>query len=120
MRYFQVVFLTLLVVGCGNPGHGNSDPLRVSTFTPPSIMALTPDNVPVNSVPFTMTINGSNFGSDAIAFWHGVPQSTLMVTSSQLMVAITDADLMFTGPVPVYVRTAGANSNTVDFNVTAQ
>jgi hypothetical protein len=35
-------------------------------------------------------------------------------------VAVTDADLMFTGPVPVYVRTAGVTSNTVDFNVTAQ
>jgi hypothetical protein len=118
MRYILVVLLVLLAVGCGTPGHMSGDPLRVATFSPPSIMALTPDNVPVNSVPFTMTINGSNFGSDAIAFWHGMPQSTLMVTSSQLMVAITDSDLLFTGPVPVYVRTGGANSNTVNFNVT--
>jgi hypothetical protein len=33
---------------------------------------------------------------------------------------VTDTDLMFMGMVPVYVRTGGQNSNTVDFEVTAQ
>ena len=36
------------------------------------------------------------------------------------MVKVTDADLMFMGMVPVYVRTGGQNSNTVDFDVAAQ
>jgi len=81
---------------------------------------LTPGSVPVNSVPFTMTINGANFLTDAVVFWQGSPQSTLYITSNQLMVKVTDADLMFMGMVPVYVRTGGQNSNTVDFEVTAQ
>jgi len=88
--------------------------------TPPSITMLTPGSVPVNSVPFTMTINGTNFLTDAVVFWQGSPQSTLYITSNQLMVKVTDADLMFMGMVPVYVRTGGQNSNTVDFEVTAQ
>jgi hypothetical protein len=67
-----------------------------------------------------MTINGSNFGTDAVAFWQGTAQSTFFVTSNQLMVKVTDADLMFMGLVPVYVRTGGQNSNTVTFDVTAQ
>jgi hypothetical protein len=81
---------------------------------------LTPGSVPVDSVPFIMTVNGSNFNTDAIAFWQGVPQSTVFVTSNQLMVRVTDVDLMFTGFVPIYVRTAGQTSNTVDFSVTPQ
>jgi hypothetical protein len=76
--------------------------------------------VPVNSVPFTMTVNGSNFGTDSLVFWQGTPQSTFFVTSSQLLVKVTDTDLDFMGLVPIYVLTGGQNSNTVDFDVTAQ
>jgi hypothetical protein len=81
---------------------------------------LSPPSVPVNSVPFTLTVNGSNFGTDAILFWNGAAQHTIFVTSNQLMVAVTPEDLDFTGAVPLYVRTLGQNSNTVDFEVTPQ
>jgi len=120
MRYFGLVLASLLLIGCGTPGSSKSDPLRVFVSTPPSIGELTPGSVPVNSVPFTMTINGSNFLPDAVVFWQGTPQSTLFVTPNQLMVKLTNTDLMFMGMVPVYVRTGGQNSNTVDFEVTAQ
>ena len=120
MRYFGLVLASLLLIGCGTHGSSKSDPLREFVSTPPSIAALTPGSVPVNSVPFTMTINGSNFLPDAVVFWQGTPQSTLFVTPNQLMVKVTDTDLMFMGMVPVYVRTGGQNSNTVDFEVTAQ
>jgi len=124
MRYFGLLLATLFSLGCGTPGlnhdPANHDPLRVVVFSPPAITTLTPASVPVNSVPFTMTVNGSNFGADAVVFWQGTPQSTLFVTSNQLFVRLTDTDLMFMGMVPVYVRTGGQNSNTVDFDVTAQ
>jgi IPT/TIG domain len=127
MRYFNLLLLvalllvTLLTVSCGTPASsGSHDPLVMTVLSPPSIMTLTPNSVPVNSVPFIMTINGSNFGTDAVVFWQGVPQSTFFVTSNQLMVKVTDTDLMFMGLVPIYVRTLGQNSNTVDFDVTAQ
>jgi IPT/TIG domain len=121
MRYFGLLLVSLLTIGCGTPGSsGNHDPLVMTTLSPPSITTLTPNSVPVNSVPFTMTINGSNFGADAVVFWQGAAQSTFFVTSNQLMVKVTDIDLMFTGLVRIYVRTGGQNSNTVDFDVTAQ
>ena len=122
MRYFGLLlFVTLLTLGCGNPGKpGNNDPFKVATFVAPSITTLTPNSVPVNSVPFTMTINGSNFSNDAVVFWQGTPQLTFFVTSNQLMVTVTSTDLQFMGLVPIYVHTLGQNSNTVDFNVTPQ
>jgi hypothetical protein len=121
MRYSGLLLVTLLTIGCGTPASsGNHDPLVMTAFTPPSIMTLTPGSVPVNSVPFIMTINGSNFTTDAVVFWQGTPQSTTFITSNQLIVKVTDTDLLFTGLVPIYVRTGGQNSNTVDFDVTAQ
>jgi len=44
----------------------------------------------------------------------------MVVTSKQLLVTLTDTDLTNFGLVPVFVRTGGLNSNTVDFDVTAQ
>jgi IPT/TIG domain-containing protein len=118
-RYSVFLLAGLIAIGCGT-GAGNHDPLIFSTFSPPFIATLTPESVPVNSVPFTMTVNGSNFGTDAVVFWNSIPMSTRFVTSNQLMAAVTDTDLMFAGLVRVFVRTAGLNSNTVDFNVSVQ
>jgi hypothetical protein len=120
MRYFGLVLASLLLIGCGTSGSSHGDPAKVFISSPPSIAELTPGSVPVNSVPFTMTINGGNFLPDAVAFWQGTPQSTLFVTPNQLSVKLTNTDLTFMGMVPVYVRTGGQNSNTVDFEVTAQ
>jgi hypothetical protein len=118
MRYIGLLLVSLFALGCGDPAKGNDPHSLVSVLSPPSIMALAPDSVPVNSVPFIVTVNGSNFGVDAVVFWNGAPLSTRFVTSNQLMGVLTSTDLMFAGSIPVYVRTGGLNSNTVVFNVT--
>jgi hypothetical protein len=79
-----------------------------------------PNSVPVNSVPFTTTVNGAHFGFDALVFWNDIPQSTRFINSQQLQVALTEDDLMQFGLAHVFVRTGGLNSNTVGFDVTAQ
>jgi hypothetical protein len=120
MRYISLLLAGLLTLGCGMSSE-NHDPHSVgSGFFPPSITTLTPNSVPVNSVPFTMTIDGSNFGTDAVVFWNGTPQFTIFLTSKQLIANVTETDLMFAGLVPIYVRTGGLNSNTMDFNVAVQ
>jgi len=121
MRYVPLLLASLIMMGCGSGSMSKTDPPRlVSVFAPPAITELSPTSVPVNSVPFMLTINGSNFGTDAVVFWNGVAQHTVFITSGQLLVSLTATDLDFTGLVPVYVRTLGQNSNTVDFDVTAQ
>jgi len=101
---------------------GTNDPRTTfgTSFSPPALMELSPSAVPVNSVPFTMTVNGANFGADAVVFWNDIPQSTRLLSSKQLLVAITDTDLMQFRLAHVFVRTGGLNSNTLDFDVTAQ
>jgi hypothetical protein len=121
MRLVCVLLLAVLGAGCGagSGTHFTSRPV-VATTTFPTISVLNPNSAPVNSVPFFMTINGSNFGTDAVVFWNGVPQRTTFVSGNQLVVAITDSDLSFTGLAHVFVQSAGMNSNTVDFNVSPQ
>jgi hypothetical protein len=121
MRFTSVILACLLAVGCGT-GSVNHDPqgLKTSAFSPPSITELVPNSVPVNSVPFAITINGTNFLTDATVFWNGTPLITTFVTSNQLVASLEATDLMNVGLTRVYVRTGGLNSNTVDFDVTGR
>ena len=121
MRLVCVLLLAALGAGCGR-GSGTHSPLHpvVASTTFPTISILSPNSAPVNSTPFIMTINGSNFGTDAVVFWNGVPQRTTFVSANQLIAAVTDTDLSFTGLAHVFVQSAGVNSNTVDFNVSPQ
>jgi hypothetical protein len=119
MRYSVLLLVTCFCIGCGAPA-GNHDPLRVGTFVQPAISSLTPASVPVNSVPFTLTVTGSDFGTDAIVFWNGTPLNTRAISSTQLIAQLQPTNLQFAGLVPVYVRTQGFNSNTVDFDLTIE
>ena len=118
MQRFAFLLLVLLTVGCGAPA-SNRDPLLkgFALPQPPSIAALEPGSTPVNSVPFTMTVTGSNFGTDAIVIWNGTPLQTTFVSSQTLMANLTSTDLQNFGLIPVYVRSGGLNSNTVQFNL---
>jgi hypothetical protein len=119
MRFTGLSLAILLTVGCGA---GGRDPHTMfgTGFTPPALMELSPRSVPVNSVPFTLIVNGAHFAPDAVVFWNDVPQSTRFLSPQQLQVAVTEADMMQFGLAHIFVRTGGLNSNTVDFDVTAQ
>jgi len=123
MRYPVVLLCAgLLCTACGSgdpPSKG--DPHGVSApLIQPALASLTPDSVPVDSVPFLMTVNGTDFGLDAIVVFNGTPLNTRFVSSTQLVAQLQAANLELAGLVPVYVRTQGFNSNTLDFNVTIQ
>jgi hypothetical protein len=121
MRLNSLLVLILFSLGCGaGQGNRNQGPHFSVALSRPSLTTLVPSSVPVNSAPFTMTVTGTNFGTDAIVFWNGAPQHTTFITSSQLQVAITDADIMLVGLIHVSVLTGGLNSNTVDFDVASQ
>lgn len=119
MRLISLLLLVLAGASCG--GRAANDPRSVFAIpATPSISALTPSSNPANSPPFTLMIRGNNFGTDTVAFWNGVPQQTTIVDSGQLQVLVTATDMASPGLNHIFVRTAGFNSNTVDFNVTPQ
>jgi len=115
-----LVLFILITVGCGNPSHNPNathGTVKVFSSSPPFVTTLFPNSAPVNSVPFTMQVNGTNFDADAVVFWNGKPLFTTFVNSQQLLADLTSTNLMFAGIAQVYVRTNGLNSNTVEFDL---
>ncbi len=120
MRVSLVLLLVLAAAGCG-AGHGTQVHRAVgSAILAPTITMLSPSTTPVGSPAFSITVVGNNFGPDAVLYWNGLPTGTVLVNSKELMAQITDTDLQSVGRVPVFVRSAGLNSNTIDFEVSIQ
>ena len=120
MRYSVLLLITLFCIGCGSPAAKNDPRFVAGTIVVPTISSLAPASVPVDSVPFTLTVNGSEFSTDAVVFWNGTALDTRFISSTQLIAQLQPVNLQFAGLVPIYVRTQGSNSNTVDFDVTIQ
>src|SRR5579883_916541 len=91
LRAFRNLGFVLAVVfplGCGT-----RDPkiLFGTSFNPPALTTLEPATVPVNSTPFVLTVNGKNFGADAVGFWNNVRNMPAFVGSPHLQFPITPA-----------------------------
>lgn len=105
--------LSLFVTGCGGYGSNNMG----GGAGAPSITSLNPNMKNANEGAFTMTVNGSGFGTDSVVYWNGMPISTSYGTGVSVTAQVTAVDIMNAGMFPVYVRSGGKNSNTITFTV---
>jgi len=69
----------------------------------PSISSLQPASAVVGTGPITLTVNGSNFTSNAVVRWNGADRATTFVAASQLRAAISAADVAAIGTAQVTV-----------------
>jgi trimeric autotransporter adhesin len=106
-----LLITTLLSLGCGYGSHYNG------MTGGPSIMSLSPDMVNAGSTDFTLTVNGSGFGTDSVVFWNGTALPSAYGTGSQVTAQVSASDIVTSGMVPVYVKSGGKNSNMVNFTV---
>ncbi len=63
----------------------------------PSITSLSPSSVNAGGASFTLTVNGTNFVPAAVVQWKGVIRTTTFVSSTQLAVTVTGADIASPG-----------------------
>jgi IPT/TIG domain len=77
----------------------------------PTIAALSPSGTAAGSPAFTLTVNGSNFGSKAVVNWNGAAQTTTMVSANQLTMVVPAAAVATSTTVSITVTnpaTSGA------------
>ena len=83
----------------------------------PKITELIPNDTPAGSPAFTMTVNGSSFGTSATVYWNGSPLTSSYITGNQITAAVPAANVAAAASVSVYVRSGTANSNMLTFTV---
>lgn len=117
MRLSVVLLLAIMMIGCGYGSHNYSPGMTGGGVAAPAMSAMTPSSMMAGSGGFIITVNGKNFGTDAVVYWNGTPQSSMYVTGNQVTATITSAEVMNPGMIPVYVRTGGQISNSMTFSV---
>ena len=108
-----LVILTLSIAGCGGYGSNNMG----GGGGAPSITSLSPNMTNAGDPAFTLTVNGSGFGTDSVVYWNGGALPSSYGTGAMVTAQVAAVDVMNAGMFPVYVRSGGKNSNTINFTV---
>lgn len=94
-----LVTLTALTLACGYSSK-TTPPVAGAV---PTIAALSPPGMAAGSPAFTLTVNGTNFSSNATVNWNGAAQTTTFVSANQLMTIVPAAAITTSGTVAVTV-----------------
>ena len=113
IRLGLLITLTLFIAGCGGYGSNNMG----GGGGAPSITSLSPNMANAGDPAFTLTVNGSGFGTDSVVFWNGAALPSAYGTGAQVTAQVAALNVMNAGMFPVYVRSGGRNSNTINFTV---
>jgi hypothetical protein len=105
MKTVQIVALAgLLALGLACGYSKSTMPPQAGTM--PAIAQLSPASTTAGTA-FTLTVNGSNFLSNAVVNFNGAAQATTHVSANQLTANIPGSADMNTGTVPVTVTNPG-------------
>jgi 6-phosphogluconolactonase len=104
----------------GDAVSGTSSSVSVQPNPVPTIASLSPAITASDSVGFTLTVNGSNFGPTSVVQWNGSNRSTAFVSSGQVTAQIAAADVATAGTATVTVFNSapgGGSSNSATFTI---
>ena len=96
---FLLVTLTALTLACGY----SSKSTPATAGTTPAISQLNPDAATAGGETFTLTVNGSNFGTKAVVNWNGAAQTTTYMSATELTATIPASLIANSGAVQVTV-----------------
>ena len=86
----------------------------------PTLTGLLPNSALNGGAPFNLTVQGANFIRNSVVRWSNQDRATTFVNTTQLIAAISAADLAAGGPIPVTVfnpGTGGGSSSALTFTV---
>jgi hypothetical protein len=105
MKTVQMTLLAaLLAMGLACGYSKSTTPPQPGTM--PAIAQLSPPSMNAGAA-FTLTVNGSNFASNAAVNFNGAAQTTTRISANQLTAAIPGTADMKSGTVPVTVTNPG-------------
>lgn len=96
--------LTAFTLACGYSSKATTPSMPGSV---PAISQLAPDSMNHGEAGFVLTVNGSNFSSNAMISFNGAAQTTTYVSGNQLMATVPASAIATAGTVPVIVTNPG-------------
>ena len=79
--------LTVITLACGYSSKNNN----TGGTSMPAIANLSPGSANAGDPAFMLTVNGSNFASNAVVNWNSAAQATTVVNGGQLTIAVPAA-----------------------------
>ncbi|MFZ3366874.1 MAG: IPT/TIG domain-containing protein [Candidatus Sulfotelmatobacter sp.] len=107
MKRFSAVLLAALTAFTLACGYSSKATTPAVAGTMPSIAELAPDSTNSGEPGFILTVNGSNFSTNATINWNGTAQTTTHVSANQLTATIAASDIETPATVPVTVTNPG-------------
>jgi IPT/TIG domain len=107
MRIAKTVFLAALLAAGMACGYSKKSTTPAAAGAIPNIASLSPSSAPANSMNVVLTVNGTNFNTNATINWNGAALSTTHVSANQVMATIPNADLATSGTATVTVTNPG-------------
>jgi len=104
MKTMSMLLLALVCLGCGYSAP-KSMPAQPGVM--PAVTQLVPNTANSGDPQFTLTVNGSNFATNAVINWNGVKQTTMQVTGGQLTATIPATAVASPAMVSVTVTNPG-------------
>jgi hypothetical protein len=104
-----ILLAALLAVGLACGGYSSKPTTPPVAGTMPNISALAPDNTNSGGAAFVLTVNGTNFNSNATINWAGAAQTTSYVSGGQLTATIPATAIATAATVSVTVTNSGTS-----------
>jgi hypothetical protein len=96
----SLLAITAFALGCG---YSSKATTPSTPGTVPTISQLAPNSMNHGGAGFVLTVNGSNFSSNAVINFNSGAQTTTFVSTKQLMTTIPASAIAAAGTVPVTV-----------------
>lgn len=111
MKILTTLMIATLAVATVACGYGSKN-YAPAAGTMPAISQLNPNSATAGGAAFTLTVNGSNFGTKAVVNWNGVAQSTTTyISTNQIMATIPASMIATSGNVQVTVTNPATTGN---------
>jgi hypothetical protein len=107
MKTAKAIFLAALLAAGLACGYSSKPSTPAAQGTIPNIAELMPDNANSGSAGVVLTVNGTNFNSNATINWNGAALTTTFVSTSQLMATLPNTDVESAGTAAVTVTNPG-------------
>jgi uncharacterized protein YdgA (DUF945 family) len=104
MKTITAWLLTMVCLGCG---YSAPKAMAPQPGVMPALAQLVPNTANSGDPQFTLTVNGSNFATNAVINWNGAKQTTMRVTGGQLMTTIPATAVASPATVSVTVTNPG-------------